>query len=107
MGLDRLAGVEAGQDTIGGVVDHVDEDHRLAAALDPFMDGGVHLDQLTETGAACPASAVGVAALAWLPESFLNEPATERLPAEVQPVFGQFLAGESWAEVVEVSTVGT
>jgi hypothetical protein len=44
VGLDRLTLVETGVNAAGGVVDHVDQNHRFAAALDPVMQRGIHLD---------------------------------------------------------------
>ena len=43
--------------------------------------------------------------MAWLPQTFLDEPAAERLATEMQTTLGQLLAGEGGAEVVEVSAV--
>ena len=43
------------------------------------MDGGVHLHQFAKASAAGTPAAVGVAAVAWLPQTFLDEPAAERL----------------------------
>jgi hypothetical protein len=106
VGLDGLAGVEAGQDPAGGVVDQVDQDHRLPAALGPVVDRGVHLHQLSEAPPARPPAAMGVAALARLPEPFLDEPTAQGLRAEMESARGELLASERGTEVVVVRAIG-
>ena len=65
------------------------------------MDGGVHLHQLTEAGAARPAAAVLLAAALRLPEAFGHQPAPQGIGSNFQPAFGQFLGGFNRSEVAE------
>ena len=69
MRLDRPGGVEAGQQAVGGIVDHRNQHQLLAAALEPVVDGGVDLHQLAEAGPPRSAAAVGVATAAALPQA--------------------------------------
>src|SRR5204863_59569 len=90
-----------------GVVDHGNEDDLLAAALQPVVDAGIHLDQLAEAVAARPAAAAGIAAAFFAPEAFVDEPAAEGLGAELQAVeLKHLLAGEGGAEVLAAGAAG-
>jgi hypothetical protein len=71
------------------------------------MDGGIHLHQLAEAGAAGTTTAMGLATTLPLPQPFGDQPAAERLGANVQAVLGQFLAGEGGSEVGVVLAVGS
>src|SRR5215472_13754927 len=106
VGLDRLAFVEPGQHAAGGVVDHVHQYHRLAAALGPVVDRGVHLHQLAEALPARPALAVRVALPVPLPEALGQQPLAQRLRRHGQAALGQLLAGEGGAEVGVIAAVG-
>src|SRR5262249_33859566 len=106
MRLDRALGVEAGQNAIGGVVDHADKNHLLAASLQPVVDRGIHLHQLAEAGASGATTAVRFPASLPLPQSFGNQPATQRLGSDMQTVLGQLLAGKGGSEVGIVLSVG-
>jgi hypothetical protein len=102
---DGVGVVEAGQQAAGGVIDHVDQDHVLAAALGPVVDRRVHLHQFAEAGAARPATPVLFAAALGLPEALGQQPAPQCIRGDLQAPFGQFLGGEGGAEIVEVLAV--
>jgi hypothetical protein len=98
---------QIGPNAVGGIVDHADEDHLLAASFQPVVNRGIHLHQLAETGAAGATTAVRFSASLPLPESFGHQPTAERLGTDVQTVLGQFLAGEGGSEVGIVLAVGS
>jgi hypothetical protein len=102
---DRIGVVEAAEQAAGGVVDHVDQDHLLAAALGPVVDRSVHLHQLAEAGPARPAAAVLLAAAPQLPQALGQQPAAQGVGRDLQAAFGQLLGSEGGAEVGEVLTV--
>jgi hypothetical protein len=104
---DRVGVVEPRRQAAGGVVDHVDQHHALAAPLGPVVDRGVHLHQLAEAGAARPAAAVLFASPLGPPESFGHQPAPQGVGGDPQAAFGQLLGGEGGAEVGVVLAVGS
>jgi len=104
--LGRGRRIEACQDAVGGVVDHADEDHLLAAAFQPVVDRGVHVHQFAEARPARTAAAMRLAAALTLPHPFGDEPAAERLGADAQPFGGQLLAGEGRSKVGVALPVG-
>ena len=105
MGLDRLALVEAGVNAAGGVVDHVDQGHGLAAALDRSHAARYPFAPTRRSGASLPSLAVGVTALSRLPQTGSNEPLPQGLQADIQAAFGKFLACQSGSEVKEMVAI--
>ena len=86
---DGVGLVEACQQAAGGVVDHADQHHVLAAPFGPVVDRGVHLHQLAEAGATRPPAAVSVAVPLSLPQPLGEQPAAQvsagRPPGRVRP----------------------
>src|SRR5262245_9567917 len=106
VGLGRAGGVETGQHTTGGVVNHADQDQLLSPAFQPVVQGGVQLDQFAKAGTPRPAAAVRFATALTLPQTGGQQPATQGLGADRQPLLGQLRAGEGGAEVGVTLAVG-
>src|SRR5262249_6023559 len=82
MRLDRAPRIETRQLPIGGIINHADEHHARAAALQPVMLGSIHLHQLAKTGTTRSTTAVRIAATAALPQTRGQQPAPQRFWAD-------------------------
>src|SRR5262249_32679914 len=82
------------------------KNNSLSPASQSCRQGAAHLDHLAKPGTPRPAAAVRFATALTLPQPGGQQPATQGLGADRQPLLGQLRAGEGGAEVGVTLAVG-